>query len=545
MNSLAHKRKQILQQMEQIDRMEYGSLQQESRPSQRSPGQTRGPYFKHQVWEQGQNQSRRVPADQATALNEAIEGRKEFELLANQFIDTTVAMTRAEGSLDSKKKTDIEAAVQAETAGFIEQFLNRPPTEQHLQELELTVRDLLLKAGTKLLEPVVQFLADQFDASFEPGPPMRWVDRRPLEVQGLFGSMQMLRDYYFDGQSGHCPADAALALEVAYTPALARLACRAAAQNSYREASRDLFEYAGITVSERQIERVVQRIAPAVGPWLQTQQIKPEMALMYVSGDGTGVPMRKEVLVGRKGKQPDGSAKTREAKLGCVFLQTEVDAEGHPVRKEESTSYIGSFEEAAAFGLLLRQEAQRRGLAQATKVIFIGDGAAWVWELTRVNFPGAILILDFYHALQHVHGLVEALWGKESAESKKHLQLWKRWLFKDQAVQIIKQAKGELERSLDTEKAGKEIGYLENNLERMTYGTFRKAGYFIGSGVVEAGCKTVVGKRMKNSGMFWSEDGGQGILDLRCTLLSDRLGTFCQARAASHKARNDPLKIAA
>jgi hypothetical protein len=104
MNSLAHKRKQILQQMEQIDCMEYGSLQQESRPSKRSPGQTQGPYFKHQVWEQGQNQSRRVPADQAAALNEAIEGRKEFEQLANQFIDTTVAMTRAEGSLDSKKK---------------------------------------------------------------------------------------------------------------------------------------------------------------------------------------------------------------------------------------------------------------------------------------------------------------------------------------------------------------------------------------------------------------------------------------------------------
>ena len=79
----------------------------------------------------------------------------------------------------------------------------------------------------------------------------------------------------------------------------------------------------------------------------------------------------------------------------------------------------------------------------------------------------------------------------------------------------------------------------------MSYATFRKAGYFIGSGVVEAGCKTVVGKRMKNSGMFWSEEGGQGVLDLRCTLLSDRLDSFCQARAASHVAQNDPLKIAA
>jgi hypothetical protein len=110
---------------------------------------------------------------------------------------------------------------------------------------------------------------------------------------------------------------------------------------------------------------------------------------MYVCADGTGVPMRKEELEGRQGKQEDGSAKTREAKLGCVFLQTEVDEEGHPVRKEDSTSYIGSFEGAAEFGLLLRQEAQRRGRAKATKIIVLGDGAAWISELARVNFPTA------------------------------------------------------------------------------------------------------------------------------------------------------------
>jgi len=267
--------------------------------------------------------------------------------------------------------------------------------------------------------------------------------------------------------------------------------------------------------------------------------------LMYACADGTGVPMRKEFLLGRKGKQADGSAKTREVKLGCVFLQTEVDPKGHPVRQEDSTSYIGSFEGAVEFGLLLRQEAQRRGMAHVTKVIFIGDGAAWVWELARVNFLGAILILDFYHALEHLHRLIDAICGKDCAEAKKRLKLWKRWLLKDKAAQIIKQAKAELERSLDTETAGKEIGYLENNLQRMTYGTFRKSGYFIGSGVVEAGCKTVVGKRMKASGMFWSEEGGQGVLDLRCALLSDRFDAFCQGRAASHSARNDPLKLAA
>jgi len=287
-----------------------------------------------------------------------------------------------------------------------------------------------------------------------------------------------------------------------------------------------VFEYAALNVCDRQIQRRIGEMAPALTAWLKTHQSKGQSARMYICADGTGLPMRPEELTGRKGKQADGSAKTREAKLGCVLLQTEVDPEGHPIRKEDSTSYIRSFEPAAEFGLLLRQEAQRRGMTQATTIIFIGDGAAWIWELVRVNFPGAILILDFYHGLQHVYGLVDALWGKETPEGKKLIGFWKKRLFKDQASRS-------------------EIGYLENNLERMTYGTFRKAGYFIGSGVVEAGCKTVIGKSMKCSGMFWSEAGGQGMLDLWCAFLSNRLDAFCQARVAHHAAKNNSLALAA
>jgi hypothetical protein len=407
------------------------------------------------------------------------------------------------------------------------------------------MRKLLLQAGARLLEPVVQLLVDQYDAAFQAHPKQRFAGRRSLMIQGLFGRMQIHRDYYFDGEVGHCPADAALALEGAYTPALARLVCRSAAQHPYQQASRDLLEYGGIAVSERQIQRLAQRIAPALGPWLKTQPMQSAQAVMYVCADGTGVPMRKDELLGRKGRQDDGSAKTREVKLGCVFLQTEIDEKGHPIRLEDSTSYIGSFEPAAEFGALLRQEAQRRGVAHAHPLVMIGDGAAWIWELARVNFAGAVLILDFYHALQHLHALVESLWGKESAEGKKRIKRWKGWLLNDKAGQIVGEARAQMEKGLDIEKSEREIGYLEKNLEKMTYGTFRKAGYFIGSGVIEAGCKTVVGKRMKGSGMFWSQEGGQDILDLRCALLSDRLDSFCKDRASSLAARNDTLNWAA
>jgi hypothetical protein len=103
MNPLVHKRQQILQQMELIRRMEHGSLQAEKRPSVRHPDQGRGPYYKHQVWENGQNLTRRVPAEQADALAEAIESRKEFERLAEAFVDATVLLTRAQSAPDAKK----------------------------------------------------------------------------------------------------------------------------------------------------------------------------------------------------------------------------------------------------------------------------------------------------------------------------------------------------------------------------------------------------------------------------------------------------------
>lgn len=104
MNSFAHQRAQILQRMEQIQTMERGSLQEESRPSRQDPDLANGPYFKHQVWEDGKNQTRRVPREEADSLGEAIQGRKQFEALAEQFVSATVAMTRARRPRPDAKK---------------------------------------------------------------------------------------------------------------------------------------------------------------------------------------------------------------------------------------------------------------------------------------------------------------------------------------------------------------------------------------------------------------------------------------------------------
>lgn len=232
--------------------------------------------------------------------------------------------------------------------------------------------------------------------------------------------------------------------------------------------------------------------------------------------------MRKAELAGRKGRAADGSAQTREVKLGCVFTQHLTDPAGRPLRDHASTTYVATLAASDDFGLLLRKEAFQRGLGRAAQVVFLGDGAAWVWELARVNFPDATCILDFYHACEHLGALVEALQGKGSERARRQRDRWTA-LMKDGGIgEILARARAVVrQRPVPCAEARREIAYFEKNTARMAYGRFRAQGYFIGSGVVEAGCRTVVGQRLKNSGMFWSTPGAQNVLTLRTALLGN------------------------
>jgi len=268
--------------------------------------------------------------------------------------------------------------------------------------------------------------------------------------------------------------------------------------------------------------------------------------IMYVSADGTGVPMRKEELAGRAGKQPDGSAKTRLAYLGCVFTQHKTDEQGHPVRDYESTPYVSSFGSIEEFGPCLRQDAIRRGLALARQVVLLIDGAEGLANMGRLCFPTATQIVDFYHAMEHAGKVLVALLGsKEHPDYKTRLGRWAKKLLNNQIEQLIAQTRKECAGKAQTEAVEKELGYFLNNIARMQYGTFRRKGFFIGSGVIEAGCKTVIGARCKQSGMFWSEPGAQNVLALRCIHSSRRLGQFWLERLNAHAAHNDSLALAA
>lgn len=355
---------------------------------------------------------------------------------------------------------------------------------------------------------------------------------RPKVVLLSLGWITLRRAYLYSAArgQGRFPLDDALGLVESYSPLVAQWGCRAAAlAGSYEAASQDLLTYASLDMDARQLQRLVTHLAPAMSRWRETQQpvFNPTAGDIFcVSTDGTGAPMRRKHLRGRKGKK-GGRARTREVKVGTVFTHRKPEPGERPQRDYGSTTCIAAIVTAAQFGSLLRAEALRRGIAKAKVVVFLGDGAVWVWKLARINFPSAICILDYYHACEHLKLLAEALYGEGSALAKKRYRQWRKGLLKDKIDSIIAQAKADLPAATPADKeARKQIAYFQRNRSRMLYQTFRQAGYFIGSGVVEAACKTVVGQRLKNSGMLWSRKGASHLLTVRCALLSGWFDDF-------------------
>ncbi len=325
------------------------------------------------------------------------------------------------------------------------------------------------------------------------------------------------------------------------SPGLRRMMARAGSQSTFKEGRDDLRVYAGLEVSAKDVERVAEHIGQEMESWSQEEQKQllaqstssaKTIPILYVSYDGTGVPMTKTELVGRTGKQADGSALTREAKLGCVFTQTTIDEKGFPVRDPESTSFVGAIESSDKFGWRIYAEAVRRGLYSAQQVVILGDAAEWIHTIKDEHFPEAIQIVDLYHAREHVASLCKHLFGQDERAVVRHRTRWWTWLDEGKVEKIVQQANQKLPLHWEAgNKAEKEITFLDRHKEMMRYAQFRKRGLFVGSGVMEAGCKTVIGLRMKQSGMEWSMRGANAIIALRCVMKSGRLEDYWESRA--------------
>jgi hypothetical protein len=243
--------------------------------------------------------------------------------------------------------------------------------------------------------------------------------------------------------------------------------------------------------------------------------------MLYLAIDGTGVPMRPDQTAGRAGKAADGRARTREVKLACLFTQTSRDAADRPVRDPGSSTYLASFDPSEPFGALVAAEARRRGAERIRQLVVLGDGATWIWKLATTRFPEATQIVDLYHAREHLHDLADHL-AFILADPAAWLAERLADLDAGDIDAIVAAARayplvGTKATELDTK-----IGYFQTNAVRMRYAYFRDLGMFVGSGTVEAGCKTIIGARMKQSGMRWTVHGADAISHLRCQDASGR-----------------------
>lgn len=255
---------------------------------------------------------------------------------------------------------------------------------------------------------------------------------------------------------------------------------------------------------------------------------------LYVETDGIFARLRRGSVVMEKEEQEGEGDVYRDIKVGAVFL-------GQPGRERSELApgvfvdtpgpirYVAKRTTADSFAPLLYALAQREGIARAEQVVVLGDGARWIWRLAEEQFPGAVQIVDEYHAREHVWDVARAAFAAEPAQKEG----WATHVVDLLAPGRIEEVIAAIQRlppmtpppGTSRSVTETEAEYFRTNAERMRYPLFRAQGMHVGSGIAEAACKVVVSTRAKRAGMRWTPDGLDAILALRTSVLN---GSFDQ-----------------
>lgn len=351
----------------------------------------------------------------------------------------------------------------------------------------------MLCAGASALSQLLHYDPPETEQRLLPcpcGQQARYREMRSRHILTALGSVQLSRPYYLceHCHQGQFPAD--LDLDVAHTdlsPAVRRMLALVGQQASFDNGRQQMHLLAGLDLTTKSVERTAEDIGADIAGKEQRQVdsamqldlpivVAEPIPVLYIEMDGTGVPVRKAETEGRSGKIAGQPAHTREAKLGCIFTQTTYDEEGYAIRDPDSTTYTGAIETATEFGKRLYLEAWNRGWSRALTKVVLGDGAEWIWNIASQHFPGAIEIVDLYHARQHLWNVARCLYPLDPAAQR-------RWILRHQP----KLDSGRIEklvaylRSLQADSPNVietitiEAAYFEKNTRRMRYPEFRSS----------------------------------------------------------------------
>jgi hypothetical protein len=457
----------------------------------------------------------------------------------------------AAGGLDGGgQKGGLKARLDAEVQAEVEALVGGPiGSEIDFEAIEVAVRRRVLGLAARAIERLLNA-----DTSDHVGPALpcrscaaeaRYAGRHSKTIASVLGELRLERAYYHCApcERGYCPRDLDLGIEGgSLSPGVVRMIGAVGALGSFAEGSQLLWELAGVQVDAKGVERTAEALGAEIDRDERSVVEAPARAeeiapTLYLGMDGTGVPMRQSELVGRAGKQADGTAKTREVKLVTVWSAEGRDEEGRAVRDVGSVTYSAAIESAATgdtdaqvseFAQRVVREAQRRGFERAGRRVVLGDGALWIWNLADEQFPGAVQIVDLFHAKGHVIDVAKAVYGPTSELGRS----WAKARHDELDAGDVEAVEGALAVHAGAcEEARKCAGYVARNRERMRYAQFRAQGLCVSTGVVEAGCKLAVGTRLKRAGMHWTVRGANSILALRCARLSGRFEDFWERRA--------------
>jgi hypothetical protein len=304
-----------------------------------------------------------------------------------------------------------------------------------LEATEMIVRSAMHRAGASVLAKLLCFAAPDADQRAIPcscGRKAHYRELRSKPVLTVVGKVDISRPYYLCSHchTGQFPADVELDVEnTEFSPGVRRMEAMVGQDTPFDHGREQMKVLAGLEVTTKSVERTAEAIGGDIAAGEQREIRKAvqldlpviigkPIPILYVQMDGTGVPVVKKETEGRKGKTDGQPAHTREVKLGCVFTQTTWDKEGYAIRDPDSTTYTGAIETAEEFGKRIYLEAWNRGWSRAEKKVVMGDGAEWIWNLADLHFPGAVQIVDLYHARQHLWDLVRRLHPNDPVNQK-------------------------------------------------------------------------------------------------------------------------------
>jgi len=411
-------------------------------------------------------------------------------------------------------------------------YINDHP-EANIGDVEELMRQELQAIGRRSMEMALT-ASDirQPSVTCECGEEATYLFRRQAQIITVFGKVTYRRSYHSCScKKGIAPLDRRLKLEPGQVSrGLAPLLALLGVQTSFDEAKRLAQQLLLLDISDNSIRKATQAMGQMQmeleSKWIQqsqsstflqqqTRQKETVPKRLYGSIDGVQVPVGKE---------------WRELKVGSWYQVDPFPKRQWPSRfkqrigqletlKATEIEYYCDIIEANDFSELLWATGCQRLADQAEEVVFVADGAKWIWRLVAENFPHAVQILDWYHAVEYLTPIAHALFA-EDTEQKTWIDEMKTHLWFSRTQTVIDACLELREHPQAAPFATAAATYYFNNLHRMNYAHFRKQGYLIGSGTIESGCKQIGTMRLKRSGAHWTESGARLVAKARAAWLS-------------------------